>query len=367
MRIAVDVSSIIQPSAGVGVYTKKILTELIKTYTDDEFVLFFTSGKKIDTSKLPLGNNVKVLNLGWPSKIFNLFQVVFSWPKIDYLVKADVFLFPNLQLWRWSAQAKVLMTVHDLSFAVMPWAFSLKMRLWHYFVNPKINLPLTQKIISVSDTTKNDLISLFGIEKDKIETIYHGVDQPTVYDNSRFNLLKNKYSLPEKFLLFVGTLEPRKNLRLLIDALNVSTQKSPLVIVGRLGWLNRGDFEMIINNPRIKWLGALNDDDRDTLIAYCQALVWPSLYEGFGLPPIEAAMYSKQIISGIGGSLQEVSGEFSYGFDSTNNSNLITALNKIEQLKTIEIDKNRLEEKYSWREAAKKLYHILYETSQNTY
>jgi glycosyltransferase involved in cell wall biosynthesis len=288
MRIAIDVSSIIQPSAGVGVYTKKIVSELIKTYKDDQFVLFYTSAKVIDVSNLPLGKNVELKNLGWPSKLFNFLQIVFAWPKIDKLVPADVILFPNLQMWRWRPQAKVLMTVHDLSFAIMPWAFSLKMRLWHYFVNPKKNLPLTQKIISVSNATKNDLISLFGIEQDKIATIYHGVDVNLPENEKEFSVIKNKYAIPEQFLLFIGTLEPRKNLRLLIDAINVSSQKYPLVIVGRLGWLKKSDFEMIINNPRVKWLGALSDAERDVLINHCQALVWPSLYEGFGLPPLEA-------------------------------------------------------------------------------
>lgn len=366
MRIAIDVSSIIQPSAGVGVYTKKIVNELVQANQNDEFILFFTSFKKIDLSKLPQGKNIVIKNLGWPSKLFNFLQVVFAFPKIDNLINAEVFLFPNLQLWRWSSKAKVLMTVHDLSFAVMPWAFSYKMRLWHYFVNPKKYLPLTQKIISVSETTKNDLISLFGIEKNKIETIYHGVDL-TACSEDNYLKLKQKYLLPENFLLFVGTLEPRKNLRLLIDAINASSQTNPLVIVGRLGWLSKEDFEMIINNPRIKWLGSLNDAERDILISRCRALVWPSLYEGFGLPPIEAAAQSRLIISGTGGSLYEISGELSYNFDTTNNANLITALNNLDYLKPVTTSIDSLQSKYSWHEAAKKLYHILYETSKNTY
>lgn len=367
MRIAIDVSSIVQPSAGVGVYTKKIVNELIKNYQNDTFILFFTSFKKVDLSLLPKGENVIIKNIGWPSKVFNICQVIFSYPKIDNIIKADIFFFPNLQMWRWSSRAKVIMTVHDLSFAVMPWTFSFKMRLWHYFVKPRKHLPLVDKIISVSCSTKNDLISLFGIDSQKIETIYHGIDLQDVGDNEVYEILKKKHSLPDEYLLFVGTLEPRKNLRLLIDALNASTQKKPLVIIGRMGWLKKEDFEIIINNPRIKWLNALSDKERDVLISHCQALVWPSLYEGFGFPPLEATVCSKKVLTGVGGSLSEISGDYSYAFDSTNISNLIVALNNIDSLQEKPLDKEIVKNKYNWHNSAKKLYHIFYETFKNSY
>lgn len=367
MRIAIDVSPLVQPLAGVGVYTKKIVNQLINDYPEDEFVLFYTSFKRVNESFLPTGKNVHIHKINWPSKVFNLFQIVFAWPKIDNLVKADVFLFPNLQLWRWSAKAKVIMTVHDLSFAIMPWAFSYKMRLWHKLVNPQKYLPLTQKIIAVSNSTKNDLISLFNINSQQIETVFHGIDQPENVDNGLYQVLKNKFNLPDKFLLFVATLEPRKNLRLIIDAINVSSNKQPLIIVGRRGWLNNYEFKKIINNPRVKWLSSLNDQERDVLINHCQALVWPSLYEGFGLPPLEALVRNKKVISGIGGSLAEITGEYTYGFDSTNGANIVTSLNNLENLPAIEIDVKQLFQKYSWREAAKKLYYILYETTKNSY
>lgn len=367
MRIAIDASPLTQPLGGVGVYTKKIINELVVNYPNDQFVLFYTGFKKISEDLFPKANNVIVQKIKCPSKFFNILQVLFKWPKIDHLIQADVFLFPNLQLWRWSGKAKVIMTVHDLSFAIMPWAFSFKMRLWHRFVNPQKYLPLTSKVIAVSESTKNDLISLFNISSHKIQTIFHGIDEVLNVNTDAYNLLKNKYNLPDKFLLFIATLEPRKNLRLIIDAINISSVKQPLVIVGRRGWLSKSDFNKIVNNPRVKWLSSLNDEEKEILLNQCQALVWPSLYEGFGLPPLEALIKNKKVFSGIGGSLAEVSGEYTYGFDSTNGAYLVTALNNFSAWSLNKIDNSELRHKYSWRESAKKLYDVLYEIKKNTY
>jgi alpha-1,3-rhamnosyl/mannosyltransferase len=173
-------------------------------------------------------------------------------------------------------------------------------------------------ILTISDYSKQDISRYFGIGTDKISVVPLGVDARYFerFDSELKRQVVNKLGLPEQFYLFVGTIQPRKNLERLLDAhatLSLSRQKDvPLVIVGRLGWgcealMARLNDESL--QGRVYWSDYLPDMEVRILMQMARALVFPSLYEGFGLPVVEAFASGLPVITSNTTSLPEVAGD----------------------------------------------------------
>ena len=225
MKIGIDVRCLGEGRhTGVEEYTVNLLKNLFSVDRKNNYVLFFNSASepKFDFSLFKKYVNVRTKRFRFPNKILNLLFWYFGWPKIDRMLGGtDILFFPNLIFGSFSRRTKAIVTVHDLSFERYPETFSLKRRLWHIFINPKNFCRCAKKIITVSDSSGDDLANIYKINPEKIKVIPSAVSPdfaPMDRNNSKLLEIKEKYHLPYKFILYLGTIEPRKNIGAIIAA-----------------------------------------------------------------------------------------------------------------------------------------------------
>ena len=220
MNIGIDIRCLMEGHmTGVGEYAYNLLNELFEIDRENNYYLFYNSHKEIEKN-IPKYNysNVSYCKFNYSNKLLNLSFKFFKYPKIDQLiykqqkVKIDLFILPNINFCAFSKGVKTILTIHDLSFKRFPEFFSLKRKLWHWIINPKKLCQNANQIIAVSESTKKDLIDLYKIDDEKIQVIHSGIS-PIIkkQDKLAMELIKSKYNLPDKFILFLGTIEPRKN------------------------------------------------------------------------------------------------------------------------------------------------------------
>ncbi|MDD5291446.1 MAG: glycosyltransferase family 1 protein, partial [Patescibacteria group bacterium] len=252
VKIGIDIRTLMEREySGVSEYTLNLVKAILDQDKRNEYKLFYNSGRDI-SGRMPefKNGNAEVVSTRYPNKIFNyLFQKTLRHPKIDKMLGVDIFWLPNLNFISLSPKARKILTVHDLSFLRYPNFFSSRRNLWHYIINIKKLIRESDKIIAVSENTKNDIIELGEINGNKVKTIYSGVAEefrPVDKNDGALKEIKKKYNLEDKFILFLGTQEPRKNIIGLIKAYNEFRQtgfgeeKVELVIAGGAGWKETG-------------------------------------------------------------------------------------------------------------------------------
>jgi glycosyltransferase involved in cell wall biosynthesis len=190
------------------------------------------------------------------------------------------------------------------------------------------------KIITVSQNTKDDLVEMFNYNPNKIKVIYNGVDSSyKLIDNKKLiSEINNKYNTGENFLLYVGNIKPHKNIPVLLKALSNIDKQNKLVIVGKRDKAYDEIFDIIDQNnlkDRIIFTGFVPDEDLILLYNAAALFVYPSLYEGFGLPPLEAMACGTPVITSNVSSLPEVVGDAAITVDPHNIKELSKKINKI--------------------------------------
>lgn len=380
MRIVIDVRCLAEGRrTGVEEYTRYLLVNLFEIDKKNKYILFFNSWKKtqIDFSWIDKYSNVTLKKFNFPNKILNLLFWYFNWPKIDMLVGgADIVFMPNIIFGSVSQKTKLILTIHDLSFERYGECFSWKRRWWHIFVNPLKICRNAYRIIAVSESTKNDLISLYKLEPFKIEVVLSACSEKfAIFDrnNQKLITVKEKYGLPYKFILYLGTIEPRKNIIGIIKAYNLlqswalskkdlKIKKFDLVIAGEKGWLNDKIFLEINKSPfknKIKVIDFVYDQDKEYVYNLASLFVYPSFFEGFGFPPIEAAKCGLPIISSNNSSLPETIGEFAIMIDPDKPDEIFQSMREIltsEELRESLVKKGIEKTKeLSWKKTAEKV------------
>lgn len=343
MRIGIDIRCLSAGKhSGVEEYIYNLLPNLFRTGVKDQFILFYNSFKEpISQSVLSWKNfpNVKIAYRHWPSKLLNSSIWALKKPALDRMIgEVDVMFFPNLTFFSSSKNTPYVLTFHDLSFEFFPNFYNPYRRLWHFMINPGEKAREAAGIITVSQSTAQDLTSRYGIAPEKISPIYlglssiflddsHGENHKTKMDNFEMNgrnhkilsdewRIRKNYHLPDKpFILYLGTIEPRKNLVSLIRAYNEFRKKSKLsyelVIAGSKGWSYKDIFRTLKNSPyrkNIYFPGPIRNVDRPVFYHMASLFVFPSFFEGFGLPPLEAMACGTPVICSGSTSLLEVFG-----------------------------------------------------------
>jgi glycosyltransferase involved in cell wall biosynthesis len=312
MKIAIDGRCLMNGNySGVGWYAYNLIENLLAIDQSNQYVIFYNSSRPVSAPAFT-APNLEVKRCNYPNRLFNFSLNFFGRPILDRLIGGcDVFFSPNLHFLSLSNQTKSVLAVHDLSFLIDHDFFTAKQRYWHQLILNKRLIEKADQIIVDSNSTKQDLMELFNYPSAKISVVHLGVAEKyfaTVSETERV-IVRQKYHLPEKFLLSVGTIEPRKNLLGTIKALDALGWPIDLVVAGNYGWKFGEVKKLIETNSRIRPLGYIDEADKPALYQLASGLVYPSYYEGFGLPILEAMAASCPVVAGNNSSQGEVLGD----------------------------------------------------------
>ena len=319
-KILVDGLSLLSPFTGVAKYTYENTFRLKKMFSES-YEWFYDYGFHRQELIHP-NNTKKSVNFLKKLKAIIVSQPLIKAISREVLFRMSYLSSPTYDLY-WQPNfipkgvkaKKVVTTVHDFSFYVEP-SWHPKERLSYYQKNFWKKASASDWIITGSNFTKNEIVKYMNYPEDKISVIYHAVDHELyrVYEKETLQATKDKFELPNNFLLFVGSIEPRKNLLNLLKAyhlLSKEIKKSyPLVLVGFKGWENR-DIMSEIEKERetIHYLGYLSDEELAHIYNLATIFIYPSLYEGFGIPPLEAMACGTAVIASNRASLPEACGK----------------------------------------------------------
>jgi len=374
MNIGIDIRVLARGTrTGVEEYTINLLSELLPLEPKINFKLFYNAFQKTQLNYPWLSlSNVQLRDFRIPNRLFFVAARYANQPKINKLLgDLDLYFNPHFFTAPLSAGSKKIITFHDLSFERYPQFFSWRKRLWQKFLmNARREAEEASQIIAVSQSTKDDLISLYGIEPGKIKVIYSGVGKqfrPMARESATLKL-KKKYNLPDKFILYFGTIEPRKNLIGLIKAFELLRAKSDLklVIAGAKGWLCQNIFKTARESKYYRdiiFTGFIDEIDKPVLYSLAELFVYPSFFEGFGFPPLEAMACGLPTIVSHGSSLPEVVGQGALMIDPYNIDEMAWAMETALADKSLRerlIEKGiKQAKKFSWSKCAKETLEVI--------
>jgi glycosyltransferase involved in cell wall biosynthesis len=326
MSVGIDARLVYYTRAGIGEYTLCLTQALADLYPDERFVLL---QDKRQPQKLIRAKNVEVMHTRVPSH-HRAEQLLLPWVakrlNVDVLHSPD--FIPPL-----GYGGRIVITIHDLAFLIYPHFLTQDAARYYGQIDRAVSR--ADHIIAVSQSTKNDLVRMLGVSEDKISVIYEAAD-PRMAPMPREEALQRVqalYGVPDDFILFVSTIEPRKNVGGLLRAyrrLRDDYKLTPaLVLAGSPGWLS-DDVHDIVAKLDLKqhtyFLGRVQSSDLPSLYNAAQCLVHPAFYEGFGLTPLEAmACGTPTIVSNVS-SLPEVVGDAAMLIDPQHDEEITVAL-----------------------------------------
>ncbi len=376
MKILIDVRLLGRGAqSGIEEYTRELVSYLLRADTKNQYQFLYTRLRKQPLPSAWMNRpNTSLLDWRVPNKFLDAAVRLTGAPKIDNLTDADIVFSPHFNLLK-TARARRLVTFHDLSFLHHPDFFSKKQRLWHWLQDYRTQAEDADHIIAVSAFTKADLIETLGIPEEKISVIYSGISpefRPLPAENEVLQKFREIYRLDFPFLLYLGTLEPRKNLVTLIEAFGI-LKHTPrfhdlrLILAGRPGWLYR-DIIRERNRSHAKedivFWGPVANTERVFLYNLAEVFVYPSFFEGFGFPPLEAQACGAPVIAGNRTALPEVLGDSALLIDPWRTKKLAEA---IEEVLVHPATKKQLAAKglanaarFPWETTAKKLLELMH-------
>ncbi len=371
MRIGIDYTAAVRQRAGIGRYTRELVGALLGLGGRDgilrhQYILFAaTGGLKPETWNLEPETDVRVrtipLSDEWLARLWHRARLpipveVITGP-LDLFYSPDFVLPPTLP------RTRTLLTVHDLSFLRYPDHFVPKLVRYLSRVVPR-SVARADRVLADSEATRADLVRLLGTPAEKVEVLYSGVDarfrpEPRPGERER---LRTRYGLGQQpYVLAVGTLQPRKNYVRLIRAFaSLRSDDIQLAIAGGRGWLYQEVLtEAEKHADRVRMMGFVEETDLPALYRGATLFAFPSFYEGFGLPVLEAMACGVPVVCSNGSSLPEVAGEAALLVDPHDEQGLAEALRRVledEELRQ-EMVARGLEQaaRFTWERAARQL------------
>jgi len=306
-KIVIDGLPLLSPLTGIGRYTYEIAKEIkVDNSFDTNFYYGYYSKKLITSTKK---SNLKHIKY-FITKNQRLKQIIRKYLEYSSKVnnkKFDLYWQPNFIPLENIKAKKIITSVHDFSF-ILYRDFHPKERIEYFEKKFFKNISKSDVIITGSYYTKNEILERINISEDRVKVIYHGVNHNLfkIYDNLEISI-----NLPKKFIFCAGSLEPRKNLISLLKAYNKLDKKIKkeynLVLSGAIGWNNKEILQIIEENKKyIHYTGYVSDIELAKIYNLATIFVYPSLYEGFGLPPLEAMACSTPVITSNISSIPEV-------------------------------------------------------------
>jgi glycosyltransferase involved in cell wall biosynthesis len=376
MRIAVNTRLLLKDKLeGIGWFAHETLRRIVKNHPEHEFIFFFDRLWHPDFLFAP---NVKPVLLKPQARHPFLYYLWTEW-SIPYALrkyKADLYFSPD-HLGSLHTKVPTVITLHDLAFAHYP-EFMDKMHRWHYRHYLPRHARHARRIIAVSEFTKSDIIEQLKIDPDKIDVVHNGAHEhyrPLPYEECE--TIREKYTGGEEYFLFTGALHPRKNIINLLKAFVQFKRRQrssiKLVIVGRMAW----QFDEIVQAKKrmpfkedVIWTGYMDVAELAKVTAAAYALVYPSLFEGFGIPILEAMACHVPVIISNTSSMPEVAGDAGLLVNPHSVADIaakMMAIYKDERLREKLVAAAMVQkDKFSWDLAAEKLWESLMKAAKGS-
>ena len=315
MRSAVNTRLLLKGKMeGIGWFTYQTLEKIVRNHPEHEFFFFFD--RPYDPQFI-FAPNVTPVVVHPQARHPILFYIWFEWslPFMLRKYKIDLFLSPDSYL-SLATKVPTCLVIHDLAFEHYPEHFVLSHRMYWRHFSPLFAKKAT-RIATVSTFSKNDISERYGIDKSKIDLVYNGAhDEYKPLDNTTREAVKQQYADGCEYFVFAGALHPRKNIVNLLKAFVIFKKRQhtnmKLVIAGRLAWKYEEVEQMKASMPfkeDVKWVGYMNVDELSKVIGSAYALVYASLFEGFGIPILEALECGVPAIVSNTSSMPEVAGD----------------------------------------------------------
>jgi glycosyltransferase involved in cell wall biosynthesis len=384
MRIGIDITSAIRQGAGIGRFTRELVRAFLALDSPNEYVLFAATGglpRSTWESRLayivqPATRhhlrleicNLRFVSDDWLHRIWHRARLPI--PIEAMIGRMDLFHEPDFVLPPTLPRTRTVLTVHDLTFIRDP--ESAFPRLRHYLnrVVPR-SVARATRVLADSAATQSDLVELLGTPAEKVTVLYGGVDARfvPVREPERLAAIRVKYGIgDEPFILGIGTLQPRKNYKRLIQAfsnLKPPTSNLKLAIAGEKGWMYDDIFSKVKQlglEGHVLFPGFVDDDDLPALYSAAEMLAYPSIYEGFGLPLLEAMACGTPVVTSVTSSLPELAGDAALLVEPTDVDAIATAMRRLLQdadlrrrLVAAGFEQGR---KFTWEKAAAQLLGI---------
>lgn len=314
--VGVDLRCLLDPSgSGVATYTKLMLQSFCNKDDKNFKWVAFTSGFSPApdlSSWLPVDSTHR--HLRFPNRILNIAMSIAKWPSVKKCFGEAAIVWQPNPLFIPSVKVPLFVTVHDISFIHFPQFFLPHTRVWYLqWVRHWLKIaPPNAHLIVDSEYVKNDILSLFPRWQGRLTVLMPPIPMKHTQTQTLIDL-KNNYDLDRPFILGLGTIEPRKNIAALVVAYKYFTERHPefdLALVGHYRPRDRLALLRLAGNfhSRLRFLGYVPYLHREEIINKAFCLVYPSYYEGFGYPPLEAIAHGVPVVAGAVSSLPEILG-----------------------------------------------------------
>jgi glycosyltransferase involved in cell wall biosynthesis len=366
MIIGVDVTMLVYAGSGVANYTFNLVKALLEIDKKNEYRLFYSSFRRpknfyyLDVLE-KLGG--KVYAFRFPPSLLQVWWSKFSIIPVEWFIgKVDVYFSSDFLRPPLLKGTKGVTTVHDLTWKIFPQYHELRIIKAHAI---KLKKTIEHRDIVLTDSlsTKRDISKYFPeINKEKIHVVYPGIGEQFKLKiiNEKLKIILRKYhiNIDDKFLLYVGAIEPRKNLVLSINIFNELIKDKEFsnykfIIAGRAGWKNENVFESIKKlglEDKVKFTGFVEDEDLPYLYSAAKLTVYLSAYEGFGLPPLESLACGTKVIAGDNSSLKEtIDKEFLV--DIADQSKILEKMKSLLR-RDQNIDQTSIKKRFNWKNTA---------------
>jgi glycosyltransferase involved in cell wall biosynthesis len=367
--IAIDYTPAYEQGGGIGRYVRELVAALAHIDLQTKYRLFVGGATSVELPP-PVAPNFEwrptPLSPRWLARIWHRARLPIP---VEFLTgSANLYHATDFVLPPTCPSTHTLLTVHDLSFVRVPETASPPLKAYLDKVVPQ-SVARADHVLADSQATKDDLVALYGTSSEKVTVLLSGVDAGfRRVDDSGQLTIRSKYGLQSPFLFSIGTIQPRKNYGRLIEALAILRQDNydlDLVIAGGQGWLGDPIYQTVRNNnleEHVHFVGFVEEADLPALYSAAECLAFPSLYEGFGFPVLEAMACGTSVVTSNVSSLPEVAGDAALMVDPYDTEAIADAIRKIIEDSSL---KNDLIERgygqvgrFSWVESAQKLRQI---------
>ena len=386
MKIAFDGQPLLnQNKTGIAYYEDGLLKYLLKEYSRDEYGIdIFTQGHRLEKQKFvsDYSEKLKIQGCSWFSgRLYRMFTLLLPLPyRWFFREERDITHFCNYVI-PFGVRGKKVVTVHDLAFHEYPdtirWRTMLMLKR-----NLRCSLKRADAVVTDSEFTRKEILKYYDVPAEKLYVVPCGVDTKIFCretDAGKLVSVKKKYGISGAYFLYLGTLEPRKNLSGLIRAYKIfrervkdqKTEIPQMVIAGGKGWMYEQIFHTVKElslEDKVIFTGYVDEEEKPILMGGALAFCFPSFYEGFGMPPIEAMACGTPVLTSNTSSLAEVTHDAALQVDPYDLEKMAESLERLYNDGGL---RNELKEKgweragkYSWQNAVEAL-HQAYESIMN--